>query len=68
MSDNDKKIRVRFAPSPTGYLHIGGARTALFNYLFAQLSDAEPGEVASMVLVSTAFSYLTLPILVLLIR
>ncbi len=29
-------IRVRFAPSPTGYLHIGGARTALFNYLFAR--------------------------------
>ncbi|MFN7174926.1 MAG: glutamate--tRNA ligase family protein, partial [Thermaurantiacus tibetensis] len=27
---------VRFAPSPTGYLHIGGARTALFNYLFAR--------------------------------
>lgn len=29
-------IRVRFAPSPTGYLHIGGVRTALFNYLFAR--------------------------------
>jgi glutamyl-tRNA synthetase len=29
-------IRVRFAPSPTGYLHVGGARTALFNYLFAK--------------------------------
>ena len=29
-------VRVRFAPSPTGYLHIGGARTALFNYLFAR--------------------------------
>ncbi len=29
-------IRVRFAPSPTGYLHIGGLRTALYNYLFAQ--------------------------------
>ena len=28
--------RVRFAPSPTGYLHVGGARTALFNYLFAR--------------------------------
>src|SRR5437764_2685313 len=28
------EIRVRFAPSPTGYLHIGGARTALFNWLF----------------------------------
>ncbi|ACC97649.1 Glutamyl-tRNA synthetase [Elusimicrobium minutum Pei191] len=30
------KIRVRFAPSPTGFLHIGGVRTALFNYLFAK--------------------------------
>src|SRR5215468_9857121 len=30
------KIRTRFAPSPTGMLHIGGARTALFNYLFAR--------------------------------
>jgi glutamyl-tRNA synthetase len=30
------KVRVRFAPSPTGYLHAGGARTALFNYLFAR--------------------------------
>src|SRR6476619_1719080 len=29
-------VRVRFAPSPTGYLHIGSARTALFNYLFAR--------------------------------
>lgn len=32
---NDK-VRVRFAPSPTGYLHIGGVRTALFNWLFAR--------------------------------
>jgi glutamyl-tRNA synthetase len=31
-------VRVRFAPSPTGYLHIGGARTALFNWLFARRS------------------------------
>ena len=30
-----KKVRVRFAPSPTGGLHLGGVRTALFNYLFA---------------------------------
>ncbi|MFA5531533.1 MAG: glutamate--tRNA ligase family protein, partial [Thiohalomonadaceae bacterium] len=29
-------IRTRFAPSPTGYLHIGGARTALFSYLYAR--------------------------------
>ena len=30
------KPRVRFAPSPTGFLHIGGARTALFNWLYAR--------------------------------
>lgn len=35
------KIRVRFAPSPTGYLHIGGARTALFNWLFSRHHDGE---------------------------
>ena len=34
--NKNNKIRVRFAPSPTGHLHIGGARTALFNYLFAR--------------------------------
>jgi len=32
----DKKVRVRFAPSPTGGLHLGGVRTVLFNYLFAK--------------------------------
>lgn len=31
-----EEARVRFAPSPTGYLHVGGARTALFNYFFAK--------------------------------
>ena len=34
-------LRTRFAPSPTGYLHIGGARTALFNYLFARHHGGE---------------------------
>jgi len=34
--DQTDKVRVRFAPSPTGYLHIGGARTAIFNWLFAK--------------------------------
>jgi glutamyl-tRNA synthetase len=33
----DKKVRVRFAPSPTGGLHLGGVRTVLFNYLFASI-------------------------------
>ncbi len=33
---NDRRVRVRFAPSPTGPLHIGGVRTALYNYLFAR--------------------------------
>src|SRR4051812_17759777 len=32
----EKKVRVRFAPSPTGALHIGGVRTALYNFLFAR--------------------------------
>lgn len=36
-----KRIRVRFAPSPTGHLHIGGARSALFNYLFARHHDGD---------------------------
>ncbi|MFN3995858.1 MAG: glutamate--tRNA ligase family protein, partial [bacterium] len=34
-------VRTRFAPSPTGYLHIGGARTALFNYLFAKKNNGK---------------------------
>ncbi len=37
----NEKIRVRFAPSPTGYLHIGGLRTALYNYLFAKHNNGK---------------------------
>lgn len=37
----ERKVRVRFAPSPTGALHIGGVRTALFNYLFAKQMGGE---------------------------
>lgn len=36
-----KLVRTRFAPSPTGYLHVGGARTALFNWLFARRHEGE---------------------------
>src|SRR5437899_63432 len=34
-------VRVRFAPSPTGHLHVGGARTAIFNWLFARHHDGK---------------------------
>lgn len=40
-STTSQKVRVRFAPSPTGYLHVGGARTALYNYLFAKHNNGE---------------------------
>ena len=36
-----KRVRTRFAPSPTGYLHVGGLRTALYNYLFAKKMDGD---------------------------
>jgi glutamyl-tRNA synthetase len=38
---SDKRVRVRFAPSPTGGLHLGGVRTALFNYLFAKKHNGD---------------------------
>ncbi len=41
MNQEQKKVRVRFAPSPTGPLHIGGVRTALYNYLFARQHGGE---------------------------
>lgn len=39
MNDSSEQVRVRFAPSPTGYLHIGGARTALYNWLWARKNN-----------------------------
>jgi len=36
-----KKVRTRFAPSPTGFLHVGGLRTALYNYLYAKQNDGD---------------------------
>jgi glutamyl-tRNA synthetase len=36
---NNEKLRTRFAPSPTGFLHVGGLRTALYNYLFAKKNN-----------------------------
>jgi glutamyl-tRNA synthetase len=41
MADTNRPVRVRFAPSPTGYLHIGGVRSALFNWLFARHHDGK---------------------------
>ena len=38
---HERKVVVRMAPSPTGHLHIGTVRTALFNYLFAQHNKGE---------------------------
>lgn len=38
---SERRVRVRFAPSPTGALHIGGVRTALYNYLFARQHDGD---------------------------
>jgi glutamyl/glutaminyl-tRNA synthetase len=39
VKEKNKITRTRFAPSPTGELHIGGARTVLFNYLFAKKNN-----------------------------
>ena len=38
---SEQQIITRFAPSPTGYLHIGGARTALFNWLYAKANNGK---------------------------
>jgi len=41
MNKKNKEVRVRFAPSPTGYLHIGSARTAFFNWLYARKTEGK---------------------------
>src|SRR4051812_46376279 len=41
MSTPTDSVRVRFAPSPAGYLHVGGARTALYNYLYAKQQNGQ---------------------------
>ena len=41
MATSNRRPRLRFAPSPTGYLHVGGARTALFNWLYARHNDGD---------------------------
>ena len=41
MTESTKKVRTRFAPSPTGSLHVGGARTAIFNWLYARHHHGE---------------------------
>src|SRR4029078_7467003 len=43
MSVSASEVRVRFAPSPTGFLHVGGARTALYNYLFSRVNGGTVG-------------------------
>ena len=66
-------IKVRFAPSPTGELHIGGARTALFNWLFAKKkvgkfflriedTDPERSHVQYTHQIFTSFTLLALPL------
>src|SRR6266481_7893160 len=41
LESSEKKVRTRFAPSPTGYLHIGSFRTALFAYMFAKKNSGD---------------------------
>ena len=38
---NKSEVRVRFAPSPTGFVHVGSLRTALYNYLFARHNNGK---------------------------
>ena len=58
----EKKVRVRYAPSPTGFLHIGGARSALFNYLFAKKYGGDIA-VGSMTILSSLMQFSMLPLM-----
>jgi len=49
-TSNTSPVRVRFAPSPTGFLHIGGARTALFNWLLAYGQTRREGRQGAFLL------------------
>ena len=54
-------VRLRFAPSPTGALHVGGARTALFNYLFARKCELQGGDASFLVRIDDSDSSRTVP-------
>ena len=54
-------VRLRFAPSPTGALHVGGARTALFNYLFARKCELQGGDASFLVRIDDSDSTRTVP-------
>ena len=63
-------IRTRFAPSPTGFLHIGGARTAYFNALFAhrhggkyllRIEDTDKSRSTPEAVAPVSYTHLTLP-------
>ena len=56
----EKRVRTRFAPSPTGYMHIGNLRTALYAYLIAKKKDGDFVEIKnSTVGEQTAVAHLT---------
>ena len=54
-------VRLRFAPSPTGALHVGGARTALFNYLFARKCELQGGDASFLVRIDDSDASRTVP-------
>ncbi|CAH0370506.1 unnamed protein product [Pelagomonas calceolata] len=61
LTTTTKAVRLRFAPSPTGALHVGGARTALFNYLFARKCELQGGDASFLVRIDDSDSSRTVP-------